>query len=61
MGGTIAVCNQSSEAYCYIVRSAGVRGGKPIVEDTRIAVHDVIGLPRNGETIDSLRRTAFLN
>ena len=43
-----------SETYRYIVRSAGVRGGNPIVEDTRIGVHDVIGLLQNGETVDTL-------
>ena len=48
-----------SETYRYIVRSAGVRGGNPIVESTRIAVHDVIGLLQNGETIDSVRLNCF--
>ena len=37
-----------SEAYRYIVRSAGVRSGNPIIEGTRVAVHDVIGLLQNG-------------
>ena len=44
-----------SETYHYIVRSSGVRSGNPIVEGTRIAVHDVIGLLQNGETVDTLR------
>ena len=48
-----------SETYRYIVRSAGVRSGDPIVEATRIAVHDVIGLLQNGETIDTLRENCF--
>ena len=48
-----------SESYRYIVRSAGVRSGNPIVESTRIAVHDVIGLLQNGETIDTLRANCF--
>ena len=43
-----------SESYRYIVRSSDVRGGNARVEGTRIAVHDVIGLLQNGETIDSL-------
>ena len=43
-----------SETYRYIVRSAGVRSGTAIVEGTRIAVHDVIGLLQNGETIDTM-------
>ena len=44
-----------SETYRYIVRSAGVRSGNPTVEGTRIAVHDVIGLLQNGETVDTLK------
>jgi uncharacterized protein (DUF433 family) len=48
-----------SETYRYIVSSAGVRSGNPIVESTRITVHDVIGLLQNGETIDTLRVNCF--
>jgi uncharacterized protein (DUF433 family) len=48
-----------SETYRYIVRSPGVRGGNPTVESTRIAVHDVIGLLQNGETIDTIRVNCF--
>jgi len=48
-----------SETYRYIVRSTGVRSGNPIVESSRIAVHDVIGLLQNDETIDSLRANCF--
>lgn len=48
-----------SAAYRYIVRSEGVRGGNPVIEGTRIGVHDVIGLLQNGETIDSLRANCF--
>jgi len=39
--------------YRYITRIPGVRGGNAIIEDTRIGVHDVIGLLQNGETIDT--------
>lgn len=48
-----------SETYRYIVRSPGVRSGNPIVEGTRIAVHDVIGLLQNGETVDTLKANCF--
>ena len=48
-----------SESYRYIVRSVGVRSGNAIVEGTRIAVHDVIGLLQNGESIESLRENCF--
>ena len=43
-----------SESYRYIVRSPDVRGGNARVEGTRIAVHDVIGLLQDGETVESL-------
>ena len=45
--------------YRYIVRSADIRSGNPVVEGTRIGVHDIIGLLQNGETIDSLRENCF--
>jgi len=48
-----------SQSHRYIVRIAGVRGGNPLVEGTRVAVHDVIGLLQNGETVDSLRHSCF--
>lgn len=48
-----------AEGYRYIVRSDGVRSGNPIVENTRIAVHDVIGLLQNGETVDTLTANCF--
>jgi uncharacterized protein (DUF433 family) len=48
-----------SETYRYIVRTPDVRGGNAAVENTRIAVHDVIGLLQNGETIDTLRSNCF--
>ena len=48
-----------SESYRYIVRSPDVRGGNARVEDTRIAVHDVIGLLQNGETVESLTVNCF--
>ena len=49
----------ASDNYRYIARSAGVRSGNAIVESTRIAVHDVIGLLQNGETIDTLTANCF--
>lgn len=45
---------ESSGPYRYIVRSPDIRGGNARVQGTRIAVHDVIGLLQNGETVDSL-------
>jgi uncharacterized protein (DUF433 family) len=46
--------SQVSQSYRYIVRSPDVRGGNARVEGTRIAVHDVIGLLQNGESVDSI-------
>lgn len=48
-----------SESYRYIVRSPDVRGGNARVEGTRIAVHDVLGLLVNGETVDTLVASCF--
>ena len=53
------VMGTSSEGYRTIVRSVGARGGDAIVEGTRIAVHDVIGLLQNGESIETLRENCF--
>ena len=41
-------------SYRYTARSPDVRGGNARVEGTRIAVHDVIGLLQNGETVGSV-------
>ena len=51
--------SQISESYRYIVRTPDVRGGNARVEGTRVAVHDVIGLLQNGETLDSLTTTCL--
>lgn len=48
-----------TEGYKYITRTPGVRGGNARIEDTRIGVHDVIGLLQNGETVDSILVTCF--
>jgi len=48
-----------SEGYKYITRHPDVRGGNAVVEDTRIGVHDVIGLLQNGETVDSIVTRCF--
>ncbi len=48
-----------SETWRYIARAPGVRNGNPIVQNTRIAVHDVIGLLQNGETIETVRTNCF--
>ncbi|HOC58114.1 MAG TPA: DUF433 domain-containing protein [Verrucomicrobiota bacterium] len=50
MNGTSPIAT----AYRYITRQPGVRGGNAIIEDTRIGVHDVIGLLQNGETVESI-------
>jgi uncharacterized protein (DUF433 family) len=48
-----------SQFYRYIVRSPDVRGGHARVEGTRIAVHDVVGLLQNGETVESVATTCL--
>lgn len=44
-------------AYRYITEIPGVRSGNPIVENTRIGVHDVVGLILSGSAIDDVVRT----
>lgn len=46
----------TAEAYRYIVKTPDICGGHARIQDTRICVHDVIGLLRNGETVDSVTR-----
>ncbi|MDQ6631878.1 MAG: DUF433 domain-containing protein [Verrucomicrobiota bacterium] len=48
-----------NEIYRYITRIPGIRGGNAIIENTRIGVHDVIGLLQNGETVDTITVTCF--
>ena len=48
------------QTYRYIVAVEGVRSGRPIVEGTRIGVHDVIGLYINGATVDDITREFLL-
>jgi uncharacterized protein (DUF433 family) len=48
-----------SQRYRYITRAPKVRGGNPIVEGTRIGVHDVVGLLQNAESVDSVTANCF--
>ena len=41
-------------SYRYIVRRAGIRSGYPIVEGTRVGVHDVVAMVRTGATVDEV-------
>ena len=41
-----------AQDYRYIVATPGIRSGNPVVEGTRIGVHDVVGLVLNGATVD---------
>ena len=46
-----------AQDYRYIVATPGIRSGNPVVEGTRIGVHDVVGLVLNGATVDDLVRS----
>ena len=46
----------TSGTYRYITKIPGLRGGQAVIEGTRIGVHDVVGLLKNGETVDSVTR-----
>ena len=50
---------RASQRYRYINRARKVRGGHALVEGTRIAVHDVVGLLQNGENEDSVIANCF--
>lgn len=51
--GRPVVASLSAEVGCrYITRLPGVRSGAPIVEGTRIGVHDLVGLIISGATVD---------
>jgi uncharacterized protein (DUF433 family) len=42
------------QAYRYIVTIPGVRSGRPIIEGTRIGVHDILGLVLSGSSVDDV-------
>ena len=44
-------------AYRYITQVPGVRSGRHVIEGTRIAVHDVMGLMLNGADVDDVVRS----
>ena len=41
-------------SYRYIVQTPGVRSGHPIVEATRIGVHDVVAMIKTGASVDGV-------
>ncbi len=45
---------EGSTPYRYITSNSGVRAGLPIIEGTRIGVHDVIGLLQNGDMAENV-------
>ena len=60
MASTTTLAEASAaRMYRYITRTPCVRGGNAIIEDTRVGVHDVIGLLQNGETIDTITVHCF--
>lgn len=44
-------------AYRYLVRIPNVCAGRTIIEETRIGVHDVMGLIVNGSSVDDVVRS----
>ena len=45
---------ETTTAYRYLVQLAGVCAGRMIVANTRIGVHDVMGLMLNGAAIEDV-------
>ena len=43
--------------YRYLIRLPGVCSGHTIIQDTRIGVHDVVGLIVNGAGVDDVCRS----
>lgn len=43
--------------YRYLVKLPDVRAGNPVIEGTRIGVHDVVGLIVNGSSVDDVVRS----
>jgi type III restriction enzyme len=41
-------------SYRYIVQKIGVRSGLPIVEGTRVGVHDVVAMTKTGASVDEV-------
>jgi len=50
---------RASQQYRYITWKPKIRGGHPVIEGTRIGVHDVLGLLQNGESVDSIISNCF--
>jgi uncharacterized protein (DUF433 family) len=41
-------------SYRYLTQVPGVRSGHPLIEGTRIGVHDVVGLVVNGASVSAV-------
>ena len=41
-------------SYRYIVQRVGARSGHPIVEGSRIGVHDVVAMTKTGASVDEV-------
>jgi uncharacterized protein (DUF433 family) len=46
----------TNQSYRYITQRTGVRSGHPIVEGTRIGVHDVAAYHLMGVTVDEIEK-----
>src|SRR5688572_27795021 len=50
-------CMAADLSYRYLTRVPGIRSGNMIVANTRIGVHDVVGLIVNGASVDDVVRS----
>jgi uncharacterized protein (DUF433 family) len=48
--------SSTTQSYRYIARKAGVRSGRPVIEGTRIGVHDVVAYHLLGATVDEIQK-----
>jgi uncharacterized protein (DUF433 family) len=56
-GGVYGFGMATETSYRYLTRVPGVRSGAAIVVNTRIGVHDVVGLVVNGASVDDVVRS----
>ncbi len=49
--GSGYVTDVIATSYRYIVQRAGVRSGLPVIEGTRIGVHDVVAMSQTGASV----------
>jgi uncharacterized protein (DUF433 family) len=50
----LAMATAAKSVYSHVTKEAGVRGGRACIDDTRIAVVDVVALLKQGRTVEQM-------